>query len=257
MCGLAEGTVTRPLAEPHADDVVKHHDHLGWHAQGDGKFFLGLPIENGRIKDEGSLRIKTALRKVFGGLAPNARLTAHQNLLLCDVEESNRPAIEKILSEHGVVTIEQISNARRFAFACPALPTCGLAVTESERVLPEVISELETELAAMGLAEQQFTVRMTGCPNGCARPYNADIGLVGKSIDGKSGEGKYTIFVGGNMIGTRMNVILKDLVLRSQIVPTLKPLLKCFKDNAQPGETLGDFFHRWGVEALQQLTPSS
>lgn len=253
ICGVAAGTVASPMADPNPAEVTEHHDHLGWHEQGDGKFFLGLPIENGRVKDEGDFRLKTALRRLFTDHVPNARLTAHQNLLLCDLEASQRETIEKILKDHNVVTVDQISNARRFSFACPAMPTCGLAVAESERALPSVITELETELANLGLADEHFTVRMTGCPNGCARPYNADIGLVGKSTDGKTGEGKYTVFVGGNLIGTRMNVIYKDLVPRSEIVSTLRPLLVCFKANRNAGETLGDFFHRWGLEKLQEL----
>ncbi|MCG6158103.1 NADPH-dependent assimilatory sulfite reductase hemoprotein subunit [Rubinisphaera margarita] len=253
-CNVPEGTVPRPLADPHRADVTGHDDHMGWHEQADGKWFLGLPIENGRVKDEGNLRLKTALRQLFSEHVPTARLTAQQNILLCDLDETQRPIIEQILAEHGVDTVGQISNVRRFSFACPALPTCGLAVTESERALPSVLSELEAELAEMGLAEEKFTIRMTGCPNGCARPYNADIGLVGRSVDGKTKEGKYTIFVGGNLIGTRLNVVYKDMVLRSEIVSELRPMLICFQENRKPGESLGDFCHRWGVESLPLST---
>ena len=250
LCGVAENTVRRPLPDPHPADVTGHQDHLGWHQQSDGKWFLGLPIENGRVKDDGELRLKTALRKLFTDPVPTARLTLHQNILLCDLEESQRPEIERILANHGVVTVGQISNARRFAFACPALPTCGLAVTESERVMPLVISELEDALAELGLADEKFAIHMTGCPNGCARPYNCDIGLVGRSIDGKSGEGKYTVFVGGNLIGTRMNRVYKDMVLCSDIVSELRPLLLYYKQSHQDDETLGDFCHRIGIEEL-------
>ncbi|QDV21836.1 NADPH-dependent assimilatory sulfite reductase hemoprotein subunit [Aureliella helgolandensis] len=253
ICSVAEGTVRRPLLDPHPAEVTTHQDHLGWHEQGDGKWFLGLPIENGRVKDDGSLQLKAALRKLLPEHVPTVRLTLHQNILLCDVEASRRADIEKILSDHGVVTVEQISTLRRHAFACPALPTCGLAVTESERVMPLVISDLEVLLDELGLADEPFSLHMTGCPNGCARPYNCDIGLVGKSIDGKSGEGKYTVFIGGNLIGTRMNAVYKDLVLRSDIPATLRPLLICFKENRQAGETLGDFFHRWGMDSLKEL----
>lgn len=254
LCGVAEGTVVRPLADPHPADVTGHQDHLGWYRQNDGRWFLGLPIENGRVKDDGELRLKTALRKLLTDFVPTARLTLHQNILLCDLNESQRPEIERVLAEHGVVTVDQISNARRFAFACPALPTCGLSVTESERIMPQVISELEDKLADLGLSDEQFAIHMTGCPNGCARPYNCDIGLVGRSVDGKTGEGKYTIFVGGNLIGTRMNVIFRDLVAQSEIVSTLRPLLECFRENRNDGESLGDFLARWGVDKLHALT---
>ena len=253
ICGVAEGAVRRPLPPPHPADVTEHQDHLGWHPQADGKWFLGLPIENGRVKDDGPLRLKTALRKLFTGHVPTARLTLHQNILLCDVQEHQRPQIEQILAEHGVVMVDGISNARRYAFACPALPTCGLSVTESERVMPRLLTELDSTLADLGLADEKFAIHMTGCPNGCARPYNCDIGLVGRSIDGKTGEGKYTIFVGGNLIGTRMNTVYKDLVPLSHIVRELRPLLQCFKQARSEDESLGDFCHRLGVEELQRF----
>ncbi|QDV41464.1 Sulfite reductase [ferredoxin] [Stieleria neptunia] len=253
ICGVAEGTVPRPLPQPHPADVTGHDDHLGWHEQGDGKWFLGLPIENGRVKDEGELRLKTALRILFSDHVTNARLTAQQNILLCDIESHQRATIQKVLADHGVVTVDQISNTRRFAFACPALPTCGLAVTESERALPGVIDEVEAELRELGLADAQFTIRMTGCPNGCARPYNADIGLVGRSVDGKTGEGRYTVFLGGNLIGTRMNAVFKDQVPRGEIVATLRPVFIHFQENRQGEETFGDFCDRIGVEALAKV----
>jgi len=251
ICGVPAGTVPCPLADPDPAEVTQHHDHMGWHAQGDGKWFLGLPIENGRVKDEGTVRLKSAFREIFQRFRPGGRLTAQQNILLCDLESTARPEIEQVLADHGVATVDQISNVRRFSFACPALPTCGLAITESERVMPELMTELEAELANMGLADKQFTVRMTGCPNGCARPYNADIGLVGRSVDGKTGEGKYTIFVGGNLIGTRMNTVYEDLVPLSQIVSELRPLLASYKNHHHEHETLGDFCERFGMDELK------
>lgn len=250
ICGLAAGTVPRPLADPDPAEVTHHHDHLGWHAQGDGKWFLGLPIENGRVKDAGNLRLKSALREIFQRFQAAGRLTAQQNILLCDLDASQRPRIDQLLVDHGVPTVDRISSVRRFSFACPALPTCGLAITESERVLPALLTEFEAELSRIGIGEKQFTVRMTGCPNGCARPYNADIGLVGRSVDGKTGEGKYTIFVGGNLIGTRMNAVYKDLIPISQIVHELRPLLMYYKQAQRNGETLGDFCDRVGIDEL-------
>lgn len=253
ICGIPIGTVPRPLASPHPADVTCLDDHLGWHDQGDGKWFLGIPIENGRVKDDGALRLKSGLRELFSRFCPTGRLTAHQNILLCDLEPTRRPEIERLLADYGIPTVERISTVRRFSFACPALPTCGLAITESERVLPDVMTRLESELGRLGLSEKQFTVRMTGCPNGCARPYNSDIGLVGRSVDGKTGEGKYTIFVGGNLIGTRMNRIYKDLIPMGRIVDELRPLLVYYKNSQQGAETFGDFCDRIGVEKLQQF----
>jgi sulfite reductase (ferredoxin) len=138
--------------------------------------------------------------------------------------------------------------------ACPALPTCGLAVTEAERALPSLLDLLETELASLGLAQERITVRMTGCPTGCARPYNADIGLVGRSAhigpDGKPGPGTYTIFLGGRTIGDRLNVEFKDYVPHNQVVPALVPVFQRFQSHRQNGETFGDFCARIGVENL-------
>jgi sulfite reductase (ferredoxin) len=252
ICSLAAGTVPRPLPNPDPADVVRFHDHLGWRQQGDGKWFLGLPVENGRVKDDGPVRLKSALTHIFSGVCSNARLTAQQNILLCDLAAESRPHIEQILADHGVATVERISNVRRFAFACPALPTCGLAITESERVMPRIISKLEDELERQGLADAQFAIHTTGCPNGCARPYNCDVGIVGRTLDVKSGEGKYTIFLGGNLEGTRMNVLYKDLVPASAIVSTLTPVFRLFKSDRLPGESFGNFCHRVGVERLRE-----
>jgi len=253
ICGVPVGTVPRPLPEPDAADVTRYEDHLGWHDQGDGKWFLGLPVENGRVKDDGEYRLKSALREIFSRYPVGGRLTAQQNILLTDLDSNLRLEIDNLLGEHGVPTAAQMSSVRRMSFACPALPTCGLAITESERALPAVVSEFESELIRLGLHEEQVSMRMTGCPNGCARPYNTDIGLVGRSIDGKTGEGKYTVFLGGNLIGTRMNAVYKDLVPLSQIVSELRPLLLYFKQARTQGETFGDFCHRVGMDQLHRF----
>ncbi len=254
ICGVPRGSTPRPLADPDPADVTVFHDHLGWHEQGDGHWFLGLPIENGRVKDDGPLRLKSALRAIFSGPCSHARLTAQQNLLLCDLTSDARAAVEQILADHGVATIDRMSNVRRFAFACPALPTCGLAITESERAMPAIIAGLEQLLNRLGLAEARFAIHATGCPNGCARPYNCDVGIVGRTLDSKTGEGKYTIFLGGNMQGTRMNVVYRDLVPASSIVAQLEPVLTAYKAQRRSEESLGDFCHRVGVETLSSET---
>jgi sulfite reductase (ferredoxin) len=232
------------LPEPHPDDVWRFDDHLGWAEQGDGRWFYGLNVENGRIKDEGRFRLKTALRQICRQLRPRIRLTPHQSILFTQVQPGNRDTLTGILREHGVPLSEEISEVRRWSMACPAMPTCGLAVTDSERALPGMIDQLEVELAKLGLASEQFTLRMTGCPNGCARPYNSDIGLVGKTL------GQYTIFVGGRLLGDRLNFIYKDLVPTEEVVPTLMPLFAYFKQARENGETFGDFCHRRGQADL-------
>ena len=236
------------LPEPRPDDVWGFDDHLGWHEQGDGRWFYGLNIENGRILDRDGFNLKTALRAICGQLQPGIRLTPHQSLLFTDVQEGDRLMLEEILRAHGVKLSHEISNVRRWSMACVAWPTCGLAITESERALPEIIDQLEIELARLGLSSETFTVRMTGCPNACARPYNSDIGLVGKAA------GKYTVFVGGRLLGDRLNFIYKDLVPGEELVATLVPLLVYFKQERLPGETLGDFCHRKGADDLLAWT---
>ena len=237
---LGNGT----LAAPKPVEVTGYDDHLGWHSQGDGKFYFGLPVENGRIQDTNGVRLKTGLRQVLNQLQPAVRLTAQQSVLLCDLEESARDQLLGILRQHGIPTVEEISLVRRHSMACPALPTCGLALAESERVMPAMIDALEGELVRLGLETEEFTMRMTGCPNACARPYNCDIGIVGKV------PGEYTVFLGGAILGNRLNFIYKDRVLQEDVVAELVPLFAFFKSERQPGETFGDFCDRQGVEAL-------
>ncbi|WP_337173749.1 NADPH-dependent assimilatory sulfite reductase hemoprotein subunit [Paludisphaera sp.] len=236
--------------EPYREDVVVTDvdDHMGWHDQGDGKLFLGIPIENGRIKDEGPSRMLAGLRAFFEKYQTPCRMTCQQNILLMDLEPAWRDEIDAWMREYGIAGVDDVSTVRRWSMACPALPTCGLAVTDAERALPSVIDMLEAELDRQGLADLRLTVRMTGCPNGCARPYNADIGLVGRSArigeDGIPEPGKYTIFLGGRTTGERLNVVFKDYVPHDQIAAELAPVLTRFKSEGRDGETFGDFCHR-------------
>ncbi len=249
----------RPLQDSKPVTVHEVQDHLGWHEQGDGKLFLGLPVQNGRIKDDGDFRLLTGLRAFFAKYQTPSRMTCQQSIILADLDPSWRPEIEALLEEHGIAQVERFSTVRRWSMACPAMPTCGLAVTEAERALPTIMDRLEVELAAMGLGEDRFTVRMTGCPNGCARPYNADIGLVGRSAtrneDGTPGPGTYTVFLGGRTVGDRLNVEFKDYVPFDQVVPELVPIFARFKAERETGETFGDYCHRVGVDQLaEQVT---
>jgi sulfite reductase (ferredoxin) len=241
-----EAYVGHKLPDPKPVFVTGVDDHIGWHPQGDGRWFLGINIENGRIKDEGTLRIKTGLRAVLNKFDMECRLTALQAVLLCDVAEKDKPEIDRILREHGIKQVHELTLLRRYSIACPAWPTCGLAVTESERALPGIIDTLEPVVAELGLAGETISVHMTGCPNGCARPYTPDIGLVGKA----AGE-KYTMFLGGNAIGTRLAFLYRDMVQKDDIVPTLRPVLAFFRDARNAGETFGDFCHRQGKEAIE------
>lgn len=239
------------LADPRPMPRIDVDDHIGWHEQGDGKWFLGINIENGRIKDEGTLRIKTGLRAILTKYKMPTRLTALQGVILCDIDAKDRADIDGIMKSHGILAAEELTLLRRYSIACPAWPTCGLAVTESERALPGLLDQLEVELARMDLASERISVHMTGCPNGCARPYTPDIGLVGKA----AGE-KYTLFLGGNVEGTRLAFIYKDMVPKEEIVPSLVPILAHFKAERQNGESFGDFCHRLGKDALESAAGS-
>jgi sulfite reductase (ferredoxin) len=232
------------LAPLHPVHVHGFNDGMGWHEQGDGLWFYGLNVENGRIKDTPEMRLKSALREICNTFHSPLRLTPHQSIIFCDIKPEDRSKLESILRRHKVPLTEDYSTVRRWSIACPALPTCGLAVSESERVMPEIIDQLEVELERLGLQDEVFTTRMTGCPNGCARPYNSDIGLVGKTKD------KYTIFLGGRVLGDRLNFIYEDLVPTEQVVPTLVPALKYFKESRISGESFGEFCHRVGKEDL-------
>ena len=190
------------------------------------------------------MQLKTAIREVCRTLSPGIRLTSHQSLLFTDIASQDRTRLESILKKHGVVLSEEISNVRRYSMACVAWPTCGLSITEAERALPGLLDQLEVEINRLGLAGEKFTVRMTGCPNGCARPYNCDIGLVGKA------RGKYTVLLGGRLLGNRLNFIYKDMVPEEEVVGTLAPVFLYFKQARNPGETLGDFCQRKGAADL-------
>ncbi|HEU0016108.1 MAG TPA: NADPH-dependent assimilatory sulfite reductase hemoprotein subunit [Longimicrobium sp.] len=240
-----EAYLGRAVRDPYPIEVNDIHDHLGWHRQADGRWFYGVWVQNGRVHDTPTLQLRTALRRIVEGFRPGVHLTTQQNLLLTDIADEHRDGVESILAEHGVLPKEKLTNARRWSMACPALPTCGLAVAESERALPGVIDEIEAELESLGLADERITIRMTGCPNGCARPYTADIAFVGRSL------GKYLLYVGGNSQGTRLATPYQDLVPAANVVEVLRPLFRRFRDERQPGEAFGDFCSRVGVESLR------
>ena len=235
------------LADCTEEDVHGFDDHMGWQEQGDGKWSYGLNIENGRLYDNDQVQLKTALRKICTTFGREIRLTGHQSIIFCDIDESEKDQLIEIVQSHGIPTTEQTSTVRRWSMACVALPTCGLAITESERRLPSLIDAIEEPLAKLGLSHERFTIRMTGCPNGCARPYNADLALVGKAV------GKYTLFAGGGWLGNRLAYIYKDAVKDEDVVDEMVGIFAAFKANREDQESLGDFCARVGEEHLAEL----
>jgi sulfite reductase beta subunit-like hemoprotein len=213
---------TRPLPRP------VFHDHLGRHSQGDGQWFYGVYIENGRIADREGWQMKTAFRTIANRFGPSVTLTAQQNILFTGLSEIAVDEIERVLEDHGVKSADQLSAVRRFSMACPALPTCGLAMAESERLMPNIVNMFEHELTSLGLRDVPLTMRMTGCPNGCARPYTADISFVGRRPD------VYHVYVGGGMEGDRAVDLFAADVAVADLVPLLRPLLQKYATDRRP-----------------------
>jgi len=221
-------------------------DHLGWHEQGDGRLYLGIPVANGRIVDGARSRLRTALREIMTRFGVDPTLMPSQDILIHGVRPVDRDAIDALLREHGVRRVDELLPAERWALACPALPTCGLALTEAERVRDDIVGSITDRLARYGLEHERLSIRITGCPNGCARPYTGDIGIVGRM------PGYYALFVGGDFAGTRQNVLLADKVALRGIGAALDPLFARYAADRDPGEGFGDFCHRLGLSALQQ-----
>jgi sulfite reductase (ferredoxin) len=228
----------KPFAPFRALPPWTQRDYLGWHEQGDGRLFIGLSVENGRIADTGEIRLKSALREVVGRFDLDVVLTPQQNVLLTDIPRHARGPIDAILAAHGVRGIEAVGLLERHAMACPALPTCGLALAEAERALPSLVDVLEARLAELGLADEPISIRMTGCPNGCARPYMGEIGIVGVSAD------RYNVYLGGDIEQTRLNRIYREMVPGSEIAATLDPLFVAFAAERAGDEGFGEFCAR-------------
>jgi sulfite reductase (ferredoxin) len=229
----------------------KYEDFLGWHEQGDDKLFLGISIDNGRIKDEGDFQLKTALREIVEQYNLPIRLTPHQNVILYDITPDNKQAIEETLNRYGVVTnVDSIDPIFRYAMACPALPTCGLAITESERAIPGILERIRALLNKVGLQNEHFVVRMTGCPNGCARPYMAELGFVGSAPE------SYQVWLGGSPDQTRLAQAYTDKLHHNDIETFLEPIFLYFKKSRKKGESFGDFCDRVGFDAIRKFTES-
>jgi sulfite reductase (ferredoxin) len=232
----------KPLPE------FEYRDYLGWHDQGDGNLFLGISIENGRVQDAGTLRLKTALREIEQRFALPMRLTANHNVVLYDINPALKGDIAEILQRCGILKETEIDPLTRLSMACPALPTCGLAITESERALPSITDRIRTLLKRVGLANEEFVIRMTGCPNGCARPYLAELGFVGQA------PGAYQIWLGACPNQTRLAQPFMERMAIADLEKILEPLFAYFKQDRQSGERFGDFCNRVGFEALRQFT---
>ncbi|MBO0709743.1 MAG: NADPH-dependent assimilatory sulfite reductase hemoprotein subunit [Acetobacteraceae bacterium] len=239
---LAPALPMQPIAVP---------DLLGWHPQGDGGYWLGVPVPSGRVKDEDGVALRSALRRVVAEIGANPIVTPQQDLLLADIPEARRREVDAILAASGVTRAEDLSPLQRFALACPALPTCGLALTEAERVREPIVAGLQAALDTLGLGQERISLRITGCPNGCARSYAGDIGLVGRI------PGHFAIYVGGDFEGTVLAQQLLNRVKQADIAQALTPLLVAWGHERRDGEGFGDWARRTGMEALTSLIAPS
>jgi len=215
-------------------------DLYGWRQAVDGRWFLTLFVECGRVKDVEGHRLKSALRQVAEKFADiEFRLTPNQNVILANVSEENRDAINELLTPQGIKTgLRQTTPLHAAALACPALPTCGLALAESERMLPGLLDRLETLCEAVGLAGEEIVIRSTGCPNGCSRPYTAELAFVGKA------PGRYQVWLGGNLAGTRMARLWKEVIKDADIENELRPVLTRYVNERFNREAFGDWCDR-------------
>ncbi|KQP34259.1 sulfite reductase [Methylobacterium sp. Leaf102] len=234
-----EKRVGKPLADPKPFTFTGNGDRYGWTEGDDGRHHLTLYVASGRIKDyENGPQLLTGLRRIAEIHEGDFRLTGNQNVIIANVPSEKRAEIEALVDQHGMM--KGASALRRNSMACVALPTCGLALAESERYLPDLMTELETSLASHGLQDDEITIRMTGCPNGCARPFIAEIGLVGR------GPERYHLYLGAAFDGSRLGKLYGEDITASEIKTILDPLFAAYAKNKRPGERFGDYLIRDG-----------
>ena len=245
--GQVEANFGQAIAPPREDQVWNIDDHLGWHEQGDGHWFYGIHLPGGRVEDTHRARWKSAIRDICLKFSPAVYSTTGQNFLVGDIRWEDRLELEDQLRRNEIRSDQELSSARRWSAACVSMPTCPHALSESERALPGLLDELETELVRLGLQHELFSLRMSGCAYGCTRPHNADIGVIGR------GSERYGIILGGRRLGDRIGFLYRDGVPLEQIPQILAELFGHFKIHRSPGEQLGDVCHRIGCEGLTLL----
>lgn len=228
------------LGEPRPFEFTSSGDRYGWTEGTDGRWHCTLYIQNGRLRDTEESPALTGLREIAKIHTGDFRLTANQNLVIGGVTGEQKPRIEALLAQYKLDLHERVTGLRLNSMACVALPTCGLSLAESERYLPVLIDELDTVIEECGLHSDDILVRMTGCPNGCARPYLGEIGFVGRA------PGKYNIYLGAAFDGSRLNKLYKPSVRAEDIVTELAPIIRHYATERQEGERFGDFAIRAG-----------
>lgn len=231
----------KPLAPARPFHLHTSGDAVGWTQGRDGLWHYTLFVENGRIADFPKRKLMSGLRAIAERHSGAFALTTNQNVILAGIPAGERAAIEALLGEYGIENDAGHTALRQRSVACVALPTCGLAMAESERYLPAFVDQIDTILAANGLERDSISLRMSGCPNGCSRPYLAEIALVGKAV------GKYNLYLGASTRGDRLNTLYRENIGEAQIIGALRPILERYASERQPGEAFGDFTVRVGI----------
>jgi len=226
-------------AKPYKFDT--NGDVFGWKKAKSGKWFLGLYVEHGRVKDTSEHQLKTGLRKIAELNICDFRLTGNQGLVLGAIKEEDKIQIESILKESKVWPNKNLSGARKHALACVALNTCTMAFAEAERYLPSLMDKIDVILADNKLTNDDILIRMTGCPNGCGRPFLGEIGFVGRSL------GRYNMYLGAGFTGDRLNTLYKETLSEDEIIEELKVLLARYANEREKGEKFGDYVGRVGI----------
>ena len=223
-------------------------DWMGWHPQGDGKYFLGVNVEQGRVIDRGDMKLKSFLRAVVDKFNTDIRLTPTQSVVLCGIDPKDKDTIDGMMKEYGIKGIEEIDPFTRRSIACPAFPLCGLAQAEAERVMPDFNKRMGALMDKMGMPGESFVMRMTGCPNGCARPYMAEVSFVGQ------GPNLYQVWLGGSPDQAgRTGWHWKDKMKMDEMEATLEPVFYMYKtQRTSADESVGDFCQRVGKEAINK-----
>lgn len=230
---LPAATNTKPSAQPH---------YLGWHKQSQpGLNYVGVWVENGRVRDFDKWRFRTGLRAVVEKYRPSVRLTAHHRVVFANIKDADVAGVQAILDAHNIPS-GNVAPIRRLEMACPALPLCGLALAEAERELPNIIENIEK----LGHGDADVIIRMTGCPNSCARPETAEIGIIGR------GPNKYNLYAGGDRLGTRMNALIAENVVSQDLAPKIGKMLSAWKSE-RGAATFGEWSHGKGVDALKAM----
>jgi sulfite reductase (NADPH) hemoprotein beta-component len=223
--------------------LTSNADRLGWIKTETGNWHYSLFVEGGRIIDKDSHPLKKALYEIASVHQGDFRLTGNQNLIIANISSHEKQKISSILRKYGMANNLAHSGLRLNSLACVALNTCPLAFAEAERYLPSLITRIDELLKRYGLLKDSISIRMTGCPNGCARPYIAEIGLVGKSV------GHYNLYLGGNANGSRINMLYKETLDEERILATLDPILDAYSRERNRDEQFGDFVVRKGIVA--------